>query len=82
MFKLVAMIFIVTNGVPADQPSSVIPNKRVFTSYETCMEFLAADAGKESMERFNKKVDMDKVVVRFVCAEIEEKPSSDDGKIL
>lgn len=45
MFKLVAVIFAVVNGVPSDQPSKVFPYSADFESLEACMEFVQTDEG-------------------------------------
>jgi hypothetical protein len=45
MFKLVAVIFAVVNGVPSDQPSRVFPYSADFESMEACMDFAQTDKG-------------------------------------
>lgn len=43
MFKLVAVIFAVVNGVPSEQPSKVFPYNADFESMEACMGFATSD---------------------------------------
>ena len=45
MFKLVAAIFIVVNGVPSEQPVKVYPYTADFESLEACMGFAGSDEG-------------------------------------
>jgi hypothetical protein len=45
MFKLVAVIFLVVNGVPSEQPSKVYPYSADFESLEACMDFAKSDEG-------------------------------------
>jgi len=45
MFKLVAVIFAVVNGVPAEQPSQVLPYNADFETLEACMDFAKTDEG-------------------------------------
>lgn len=49
MFKLYVMLFLISNGVVAEQPSGMIPNKKVFPTQEACTKFLESDAGKQAM---------------------------------
>lgn len=82
MFQMVALLFVITNGVPAEEPSAVVPNKgRIFQSEELCMKFLSSDVGLASMHKFNKIISDQngKILARFGCAEMADK--SDDGKI-
>jgi hypothetical protein len=50
MFKLVVTLFLITNGVPADEPSAKIPNNKVFPSEEACRGYFDTDAGKLSKQ--------------------------------
>ena len=45
MFKLVAVIFAVVNGVPSEQPSKVYPYSADFESLEACMGFAGSEEG-------------------------------------
>ena len=46
MFKLVAFIFLVTNGITAEESSTSIRNKRSFPSEEACLKFIDSEDGK------------------------------------
>jgi hypothetical protein len=51
MFKLVAVLFAVVNGVPAEKPAGVLTyNKATFPTEEACMQFAATDAGKAARQ--------------------------------
>ncbi len=50
MFKLVVTLFLITNGVPAGEPSGSIPNNRVFQSKEACEGYFETEAGKLSKQ--------------------------------
>lgn len=56
MFKLVAVIFAVINGVPSDQPLQVVPyNQKTFETLEECTGFLKTEEGaviRAGIERF------------------------------
>ena len=45
MFKLVAVIFAVVNGVPSEQPAKVYPYSADFESLEACMGFAGSEEG-------------------------------------
>lgn len=45
MFNLVAVIFAVVNGVPADKPSNVMTYNQTFETLEACMAFPKTDEG-------------------------------------
>ncbi len=47
IYQLVAILFVVTNGIPDAKPKVTIPNSRmVFASEQECTDFIASDAGK------------------------------------
>ena len=48
-FKLYVTLFLITNGVVAEHPSGMIPNKKVFPTQEACTQFLESDDGKKAM---------------------------------
>ena len=50
MFKLIMTLFLITNGVPADEPSGAIPNNKVFPTEEACKGYFETDAGKLSKQ--------------------------------
>jgi hypothetical protein len=54
MFKLIALLFLVTNGVSAEEPWTSIPNKMVFPSEEACKTFIDSDEGKLSKARLEE----------------------------
>ena len=50
MIKLVALLFLVTNGVPASEPYHTMPNNKEFLSKDDCLAYLKTDEGKASTQ--------------------------------
>lgn len=48
MYKLLVTLYLITNGVPAEQPSGKIPNRQVFQTQEECVNFFNTDTGKQA----------------------------------
>lgn len=49
-FKLVALLFLVTNGVPADKPSGKYTSDDTFTSEDACKRYLAENGEKTTRD--------------------------------
>lgn len=57
MFKIVAVIFAVVNGVPSEQPLRVVPyEQKTFESLESCMEFIKTEEGMALRAAIDKYV--------------------------
>lgn len=75
MFKLVAVIFAVVNGVPSEQPSRVIPyDMKDFETMEACMSFPATEEGMALRHEVNKYVMSQggAIMIRIGCAKAED----------
>jgi hypothetical protein len=74
MFKLVAVIFAVVNGVPSDQPSKVFPHPEVFESLEACMKFAKADENAEMREALKGFVQSQRgaITAKLGCTKAED----------
>jgi hypothetical protein len=68
MFKLIAALFVVTNGVPAEQPAHVMNfNHSAFETEESCTEFLGTDDGRASVFAISMAARSQGVAVKFAC---------------
>lgn len=56
MFNLVAMIFLVVNGEPSEQPVRSMAYNQPFETLEACMEFAKGDEGAELRQAINQYV--------------------------
>ena len=72
MFKLYVAVFLITNGVAAEQPSGVVPNKNVFPTQEACMGYFDTDAGKKSKLALDAMLEAQgsKYETKVFCVEI------------
>ena len=74
MFKLIVMLFVITNGVVEDHPSEQLTNKRTFTTEKVCLDFLSTDAGKEAAlfidEMINEK--KGKLSAKYFCVKEDD----------
>lgn len=56
MFKIVAVVFAVVNGVPATEPLRVVPyDQKTFETLEECMGFIKTEEGmalRASIDKF------------------------------
>jgi len=69
MIKLVAFLFLVTNGVPASEPYHTISNNKEFMSKDDCLAYLKTDQGKISTQFIESwaSEQMNKITVKFDC---------------
>ena len=69
MIKLVAYLFLVTNGVPADGAYHTMSNNKVFMSKDDCLAYLKTDQGKISTQFIESWAaeQSDKILVKFDC---------------
>ncbi len=72
MFKLYVALFLITNGVPAQEPSGIVPNNTVFQTREECDNFFETDAGKKAHMALEYMVNRGdkKFMMKSICAEI------------
>jgi len=69
MFKLVAVLFLVTNGIPASEPYHTMSNNKEFMSKDDCLAYLKTDQGKASTEYIENWAanQPGKISVKFDC---------------
>ncbi len=68
MFKLIAVLFAVANGVPSERPiGGMSYNETAFPSKEACMKFIETDAGKEATDLIEKAAQSQELAVKFSC---------------
>jgi hypothetical protein len=75
MFKIVAVIFAVVNGVPADRPSQVITYEaKDFETMEECMAFPKTQEGMVLRDGVNKYVMSQggAIMIRIGCVKAED----------
>jgi hypothetical protein len=74
MFKLVAVIFAVINGVPSEQPSRVFPYVADFESMEACMDFAQTDEGAVLRNAINEFVQSQRgaITAKLGCTKAED----------
>jgi hypothetical protein len=75
MFKIVAVIFAVVNGVPAEQPSKVIPyDLKTFETMEECMAFPKTEEGMVLRDGVNRYVMSQggAIMIRIGCVKAED----------
>jgi len=73
MWKLIAALFVVTNGVPADEPAHVMSfNHAAFETAETCMEFLGTEDGRAAVAAIRMQAAAQGIVVRFACIQAQD----------
>ena len=70
MFKLVALLFAITNGVPSDKLiDEVAYPGGSFASKEACISFLNSEEGKAETGAVEAVANQHGASVRFVCQE-------------
>lgn len=68
MFKLIAVLFTVANGVPSERPSGFMAyNQEAFSSKEACMKFAETDAGKSAIGEIETAAKSQELAVKFAC---------------
>jgi hypothetical protein len=71
MFKLIAFLFLVTNGVTAEQPSGSLKASVTFPTEEACMNYFDTDAGRASQLKLEEFMAAQSVTAKFKCIKIE-----------
>lgn len=73
MFKLIVAMFVVTNGVPAENPSQVMTyNHSAFDTEEACMEFFGTEDGRSVSAALSFGASQQGVAVKFACIEAKD----------
>ena len=74
LYKLVAAVFLVVNGVPSDQPSKVFPYNADFDSLESCMEFAGSDEGAVLRNAVKEFVQSQRgaITAKIGCQQVED----------
>jgi hypothetical protein len=73
MFKLIIALFLVTEGVPAEQPSHVMTfNHSAFETEESCMEFIGTNEGRVATAAIGISARSQGVAVKFACVEAKD----------
>jgi len=81
MFSLVAVLFIVTNGVMAEQPSGHFKNKMQFKTEQSCQEYLNSEQGQSSRLFIETLIDEQKgrLAAKFICVQVGGGFKEDDA---
>ncbi len=73
MFKLIAALFLVNNGVPAEQPAHIMTyNHSAFYTEEACVEFLSTDEGRVATTAISLSARGQGVAVKFGCVQVKD----------
>lgn len=73
MFKLIAALFIVTNGAPAEHPAHIMTyNHATFESEDSCMEFIGTDVGRAATTAIGIAARSQGIAVKFACVKAED----------
>ncbi len=73
MFKLIAALFLVSNGVPAEQPAHVMTyNHSTFETEESCMEFIGTETGRAATFAISMAARNQGINVKFGCVKAED----------
>ena len=69
VYKLVVTLFLMTNGVPAEEPSGSIPNRTEFQTEEACKGYFDTDAGKKAKQALEMMIEArgDKFDMKVSC---------------
>ncbi len=80
MFNLIAIIFLVANGVEATEPATMAKNGFTFPSQAECEGFMETDKGAQSKKALESIVrahfEGQEFVAKFACVEVKK----DDGE--
>lgn len=79
MFKLIVALFVVTNGVPSNQPSGQFKNNQQFETEKSCMEYFSTEQGalaRAAIDEFLQS-QQGRLAAKFACI----KENDDKGKI-
>ena len=74
MFKLVAVICAVVNGVPSDQPAKAFPYSADFDSLQSCMDFARGDEGAVLRNAIQEYVQSQggAITAKLGCQQVED----------
>ena len=74
MFKLVAVIFAVINGVPSDQPAKAFPYNADFETLEACMAYAGSDEAAVLRDAVKEFVQSQRgaITAKMGCQQVED----------
>lgn len=73
MFKLIAILFLVTNGSVSDQPSHIMTfNHSSFDTEDSCMEFITTEDGRLATTALGLAALGQGVAVKFTCVQAQD----------
>jgi hypothetical protein len=73
MFKLIAALFIVTNGAPAEHPAHIMTyNHATFETEESCKDYLETDMGRAAITAIGLSAISRGIAVKFSCVQAED----------
>lgn len=80
MFKLVALLFLVINGVQAEKPSGIVTTEENFASREVCTNYLGSEQGAEFKKALENMVETQKgsLAIGIQCIKA---PKTEDNTI-
>lgn len=81
MFKLVAFLLLVTNGVQAEKPSGALTLKQTFESEKECKSYLGSKKGSETKKALEELVKSKKGALNIGIACIKAADKSKDNSI-
>lgn len=73
MFKLIAALFVVTNGAPAEHPAHIMTyNHATFETEESCKGYLDTNDGKAAVTAIGLAAISRGIAVKFSCVQAED----------
>jgi hypothetical protein len=81
MFKLIVLLFAVTNGVMSPNPEGQFTSEATFETQKACMGFIESEQGRESKKLLDDMLESKKgtVGVKLFC--VQDKASKEDDSI-
>lgn len=73
MFKLVAVLFLVANGVPSKEPAVALAYHETFKTQKECEDFTKTPDAKAAHKAITQAAKKQSMVVKFTCSKFEDK---------
>jgi len=67
MFKLFALLFVVTNGVQADKPSGALRYNEKFDTIEACQNYFDGEKGEAAKKALEDRATAEGLGIQFIC---------------
>ena len=67
MFKLFALLFVITNGVTAEKPSGALRNNETFATIEACQNYYDGEKGAMAKKALEDRAAAEGFAVQFIC---------------